>query len=486
MTDTATDGTVSMSSSVNSDSEMGTMMKQEQGLNTKAYHGREVTTSKILRMSSSNQADEIDELQQPLCERKRMRSRIDMYESPTDDESDDDESDEESVSHEILEELRNFVASFKGITKKFRFISKIGEGTFSSVYKAEDLDYYKYDNRWDEDALDLNGKRYVRKRSKGAEALIRPRPKKYVAIKRIYVTSSPHRIYNELELLHTLSRCDNIAPLITAFRHQDQVVAVLPYCNHADFKDIYNSIDVHGIRFYLKSLFSGLASVHDNGILHRDVKPTNFLYNLEKQRGVLVDFGLAERELHENLYCSCRERRDAVSRHLSDASRQAVPGYLKNDPRPGRRANRAGTRGFRAPEVLFKCMNQTTKIDIWSAGVILLSFLSKRFPFFNSADDIEATIEIATIFGRQKMTACALLHGASFETNIPTIHEKPYPLEDIIDWANSRSETGQPKYVYSEEEALALNFLKRCLEVDYRKRISAEEALRHPFLSELP
>lgn len=39
---------------------------------------------------------------------------------------------------------------------------------------------------------------------------------------------------------------------------------------------------------------------------------------------------------------------------------------------------RGGTRGFRAPEVLLRCTKQTVAIDIWSAGVILLSILSAR------------------------------------------------------------------------------------------------------------
>jgi len=51
------------------------------------------------------------------------------------------------------------------------------------------------------------------------------------------------------------------------------------------------------------------------------------------------------------------------------------------------------------------------EIDIWSCGVILLSFLSKRFPFFNSADDIDAMIELTTIFGRAQMAGCAKLHS---------------------------------------------------------------------------
>ena len=51
------------------------------------------------------------------------------------------------------------------------------------------------------------------------------------------------------------------------------------------------------------------------------------------------------------------------------------------------------------------------EIDIWSAGVILLTILSRRFPFFNSSEDVDAMIEIATIFGKQRMKQCAALHG---------------------------------------------------------------------------
>lgn len=51
-------------------------------------------------------------------------------------------------------------------------------------------------------------------------------------------------------------------------------------------------------------------------------------------------------------------------------------------------------------------------LDIWSAGIILLCFLTRRFPFFNSNDDTEALAEIMAIFGRRKMERCAALHSA--------------------------------------------------------------------------
>ena len=117
-----------------------------------------------------------------------------------------------------------------------------GAGTFSTVYKAEDLLYEHYYNEWDIDSMDASC--WVSPPvTKGPASRFGgendPRSRKgprFVAIKKIYVTSSPIRIQNELELLHDLKWCKSVCPLITAFRHQDQVVAVLPYYRHQDFR----------------------------------------------------------------------------------------------------------------------------------------------------------------------------------------------------------------------------------------------------------
>ncbi|CAK7231551.1 Cell division control protein 7 [Sporothrix curviconia] len=429
-----------------------------------------------------------------------------------DDNADDedneaeDSSDDDAVDATVQHDMEKLQATFPSFRNQFRLIKRIGEGTFSTVYKAEDLQYERFDNSWD---LDRDTEKWASpplKRTRTASGARRAgddededshhsakgqRPRrraKYVAIKKIYVTSSPLRILNELELLHDLRSSPSVCPLITAFRSTDQVVAVLPYFRHQDFREYYRHMKVADMAIYLRSLFEALAAVHRANILHRDIKPTNFLYDPATGRGVLVDFGLAEREGSDSKPCLCHEVESVRKTRIRAAyvPNAAHNGYPKSDTRPARRANRAGTRGFRAPEVLFKCTEQTTKIDVWSVGVVLLTLLSRRFPFFNSADDVEAMIEIATIFGSRRMKVAGQLHGCMFETTIPTVGREGFSLEKIILWSNCRIDNGKTLKPLSDEEKLAVKFLGRCLDLDPSSRISAEEALQHEFLRAKP
>lgn len=147
------------------------------------------------------------------------------------------------------------------------------------MYKAEDLLYDRYDNGWDIDAEENQDPRATKRRrterdNNTASPVKSPRRAQYVALKKIYVTSSPLRIQNELELLFDLRGCKSVCPLITAFRHQDQVVAVLPYFRHTDFRAYYRKMEVEDMRPYFRSLLTALHAVHKHGILHRDIKPT--------------------------------------------------------------------------------------------------------------------------------------------------------------------------------------------------------------------
>ncbi|ODV83488.1 hypothetical protein CANARDRAFT_203184, partial [[Candida] arabinofermentans NRRL YB-2248] len=421
-----------------------------------------------------------------------------------------------SITSEVKLEISTLLKAFPGLSVKYKIFDKIGEGTFSTVYKAIDIQNLSETNsgktKWC--SPPIKNQQQNKKNNKmingnfSSSALSSTLSSvSIVALKRIYVTSSPQRIYNELQLLHSLVGCPNVAPLIDAVRYEDQVIAVLPFHKHADFRDFYRDLPLCGIKIYMYELFTALSFVHEKFIIHRDIKPTNFLYNPFTRRGVLVDFGLAERELEpDHQSCPCFQG-GLTQDEIAPINAIPAKGYLKDDQRSGRRANRAGTRGFRAPEVLLKCPNQTVLVDIWSAGVMLLTLLSRRFPFFNSSDDVDALIEITTIFGIPEMKKVSQLHGLGMDSSLPKLEtskslggliyssialeakEGDTLAEDSPAWEvlYALDKKGRPDMnsKLGQDYKDALELLEQCLKLNHHERISADDALKLKFFDSL-
>lgn len=132
---------------------------------------------------------------------------------------------------EIQEEITDLCEAVPGLADDYRLVDRLGTGTFSSVYKAVDLGYH---SRWDNSAW--HG-RHPPGSSAYYQSVARTRGSRvFVALKRIYVTSNPERIRNEIAIMEDCRACRHVAQLITAFRHQDQVVAVMPYQRNDDFR----------------------------------------------------------------------------------------------------------------------------------------------------------------------------------------------------------------------------------------------------------
>ncbi|KAG5520182.1 hypothetical protein PMAC_001259 [Pneumocystis sp. 'macacae'] len=394
----------------------------------------------------------------------------------------------DDIDKESLREIKALLSAVPKLQEQYYVLKLIGYGTFSCVFKAIDLRYHEYDNSSWENEIDTL--RYCTR--------LAVQQTRYVAIKRIYVTQSTRRIIKELKILKQLEYkrfkiClilissrgrPSVTCVITAFRHQDQVLIVLPYIMHADFREFYLTYTLKDVSIYIKELFRALNSVHELSIIHRDIKPANFCWNPFSKKGSLVDFGLAQWEKEFDMSCTCSkkylENSSLLNKEITESFVLLEPNnaYIKKDLRYIG-CERGGTRGFRAPEVLFRCKT----IDVWSAGIILLVFFIKRFPLFQSDNDINALVELAHIFGRIEMKKCARLHNCSFHDNIPSISDSRISCWQLI---KIFSINDSYSIFDGEDESVikfALDFLEKCLMLNPSERIQSKAALEHPFLN---
>lgn len=116
--------------------------------------------------------------------------------------------------------------------------------------------------------------------------------------------------------------------------------------NDADIDDLYKSLSLADIKFYMRELLIALRYLHGAKIIHRDVKPHNVLIDQSRRSLRLIDFGLSVF-------------------HTPDAD-QSI----------------AGSKAYEAPELLVSHHRYDTKVDMWSTGAMLAALMFRRFPMF--------------------------------------------------------------------------------------------------------
>ncbi|KAH9274006.1 hypothetical protein BASA83_003641 [Batrachochytrium salamandrivorans] len=207
--------------------------------------------------------------------------------------------------------------------------------------------------------------------------------------------------------------------------------------------------------------------------ISRDIKPSNFLYSRKGRTGVLVDFGLAQEEISK----PPAKSQDVNGRGYTEAEyiqrantrpKRRRLGYFVTDTRPAIRASRAGTRGFRAPEVLFKLLIYGRLV---SSSYVLLRGISH---FFNLMTDQDALLEIATLFGLADMRKVATKLGRTFETNVPNINKRIQFYDLVL-----RFGTGRENILCNA----GYDLLEKLLTLHPADRITAQQALEHPFFN---
>ncbi|XKL66219.1 hypothetical protein PGB90_009639 [Kerria lacca] len=114
-------------------------------------------------------------------------------------------------------------------------------------------------------------------------------------------------------------------------------------------------LTIYEVRFFSKQLLSALKYLHDNNVVHRDVKPQNTLLD-ENMNLKLSDFGMA---------VICPKTRTIYKRHI-----YGTPNYI-------------------SPEMITKTVcRYNYKVDIWAVGCFLYHMFAGRTPFRGKEEKI--------------------------------------------------------------------------------------------------
>jgi len=148
----------------------------------------------------------------------------------------------------VQAKMDNLLSDFPQIEDIFDVTGLIGEGTFSTVFLGR---------------------------------LKNPKDKENdkFAIKHIIPTSHPSRVMFELQCLKSIGGSNNVAGVNFCLRNKSSIVFIMPFQYHQEFCDYVGEMDAEETALYIKNLLIALAHVHKYNVIHRDVKPNNFLYN---------------------------------------------------------------------------------------------------------------------------------------------------------------------------------------------------------------
>ncbi|XWS63823.1 hypothetical protein CRYUN_Cryun06bG0135100 [Craigia yunnanensis] len=224
----------------------------------------------------------------------------------------------------------------------------------------------------------------------------------------------------------------------------DSIFMVMEYMEH-DLKALMETMkqpfSQSEVKCLMLQLLEGVMYLHDNWVLHRDLKTSNLLLNNLGELKI-CDFGLARQ----------------YGSPLKPYTHLVV------------------TLWYRAPELLLGARQYSTAIDMWSLGCIMAELLSKE-PLFNGKTEFDQLDKIFRTLGTPNETiwpGFSKLPGVkvNFVKHQYNLLRKKFPATSF---------TGTP--VLSDA---GFDLLNKLLTYDPEKRLTAEAALNHEWFREVP
>jgi len=137
---------------------------------------------------------------------------------------------------------------------------------------------------------------------------------------------------------------------------------------------------------------------------------------------------------------------------------------------------RVASRYFKGPELLVDQQDYDYSLDMWSLGCMFAGMIFRKEPFFHGHDNQDQLFRIAKVLGSEELQVYLDKYGLILETHLRQIvgrHTRK-PWKKFI--------TPENKHLCTPE---ALDFLDRLLQYDPQERITAKEAMDHPYFAVL-